>query len=69
MKAVHVQDLAYQKHVLECAGLRISGCYLVHVFVGYERGRELSPQDLFCISPVDDSRCARSNYAAKPGPD
>ena len=49
-----MQNLAYQKHALEGAGLRLSGCYLVHVFVGYERGRELSLQDLFRIVPVED---------------
>ena len=55
VKEVHVQDLAYQKHVLEGAGLRISGCYLVHVFAGYERGRELSLRELFRIAPVEDA--------------
>src|ERR1035437_4117022 len=48
----HISDLAFQKHVLELAGIRVSRTHLVHLNKEYVRTGPLDLQALFII---DDS--------------
>ncbi len=49
---VYLQDVAYQKYVLENCGLTITGTYIVHINNKYERQGELDIKKLFCIANV-----------------
>src|ERR1039458_1007561 len=48
----HISDLAFQKHVLELAGIRVGRTHLVHLNKEYVRTGPLDLQALFII---DDS--------------
>lgn len=54
VKPTHLDDVAFQAHVAESAGLRLAGCSLVHVDNSYVRGDRLEPARLF--RRVDVSR-------------
>lgn len=47
VKEVHLLDAALQCHVLESAGIELSGCYLMHLDGSYVLEGELDPEALF----------------------
>ncbi len=52
VKESHVKDLAFQKHVLELSGLKVNGCYVIHLNRDYVRGDFLDIGLLFKKSEV-----------------
>lgn len=49
VKAVHLDDMAYQCYVLKNCGLNITGVYLMHLNSKYVRRGELDLQQLFTV--------------------
>ena len=47
VKPQHIEDLAFQRHVYEGAGLSIRRCLVMHIDTGYVRRGELDPAALF----------------------
>jgi hypothetical protein len=54
LKPIYLQDLAFQRHVYEGAGLVIRNCYLLHVNNGYVRNGPIVANDFF--SKIDVTR-------------
>ena len=49
---VYLQDIAYQRYVLEQGGVKVTGSYLVRLDSSYVRGKELDIHRLFHIKDV-----------------
>lgn len=54
LKAVNIDDIAFQRFVFEGAGVRIRNCYLLHINNAYVRNGEIDPQGLFTKVDVTD---------------
>ena len=46
VKPQHVQDVAFQRHCYECAGVPVRNCYLMHINNQYVRRGELDAHEL-----------------------
>jgi len=55
IKDIHLEDMAFQAHVLEGAGLRIRDYYLLHIDPTYVRGEALALERLFRLERVTDA--------------
>ena len=51
---VQLDDLAFQKWVLENTGLKIRGCYLCHINADFVRHGEIDPMKFFTLEDVTD---------------
>jgi len=58
VKNEHLEDVAFQRHVYEGAGLAVRRCYLALIDTGYVRDGEVDPESLFKI--VDVTQDVRS---------
>lgn len=54
-KDVYVQDVAFQKYVLETCNIPVRDCYVVYITKGYKREGELDLNKLFTIERVTES--------------
>jgi len=54
VKDEHLEDVAFQKHVYEGAGVRISDCAVMHVNMQYERRGRLEPARLLLREDVTE---------------
>lgn len=61
---VYLQDIAYQRYVLERCGVKVTGTYLVRLDRSYMRGDELDIHGLFHIKDV--SRQIENEYLKLP---
>ncbi len=52
VKEEHLDDVAFQKHVYNAAGIRIGRCFVMHVDKGYVRRGEPDPKALFARTDV-----------------
>jgi len=52
IKDFHVEDVAFQNHVMQKAGLPISKSYIVHINNQYERNGELEIENLFVVADI-----------------
>ncbi|MBU1198911.1 MAG: DUF2779 domain-containing protein [Nanoarchaeota archaeon] len=53
-KPQHIPDLAFQKYVLEKAGLKVNRCFLIFLNKDYVRNGEIDPKQLIMIEEVSD---------------
>lgn len=53
-KDVYVQDVAFQKYVLETCGIQVRDCHVVYITRGYVREGELDISKLFTAKRVTD---------------
>ena len=51
---VHIEDIAFQRHCCQKAGLEIRNCYLVLINNRYVRSGEIDPEELFTVHDVTD---------------
>lgn len=49
---IYLVDIAYQKYVLEKAGVNVTGTYLVHINSNYVKNGEIDIKELFAIQDV-----------------
>lgn len=54
-KDVYVQDVAYQKYILQKCGINVVGCYLVHLDNEYRRGLDIDLNRLFSIDDISSA--------------
>ncbi|MCK5594048.1 MAG: DUF2779 domain-containing protein [Candidatus Aenigmarchaeota archaeon] len=54
VKPQHMPDLAFQKYVLEKAGLKIDRCFLIHLNNEYVRAGDIDPKGLIIQDEVTD---------------
>lgn len=54
VKAVNIDDIAFQRYVFEGAGVRIRHCYLLHISNAYIRSGGIDPHCLFTKVDVTD---------------
>lgn len=47
VKDDHIDDVSFQKYVYQRAGLKIRGCYVLHLNSAYERSGKIDPQKIF----------------------
>ncbi len=60
VKATHLDDLAIQSAVLEGAGIRVDGCYLMHLNTQYVfLGGELNLDEMFALDNMTEEVLAR----------
>ena len=52
VKEDHFEDIAFQKYVLEHAGLKINGLYILHLNHAYERHGDINPKALLIADEV-----------------
>jgi hypothetical protein len=52
LKDVHIQDVAFQRHILTSAGLKIRRCFLVHINNQYVRKGEIDPEGIFTVVDI-----------------
>jgi len=52
VKPQHIEDLAFQRHVYEGAGVPIRRCLVMHIDTGYLRCGEVDPEALFALADV-----------------
>lgn len=55
-KKEHLYDAAFQKYVLQKAGLNIVNVYILHLNTGYVRHGDLDLKELFTAKKVDDEK-------------
>ena len=55
VKDRHLDDLAFQAHVIEGGGLEIERFYVIHLDAGYVRRGHLDPRKLFDLEEVTES--------------
>lgn len=66
VKESHVEDVAFQAHVLEAAGIYLEGCFLMHLNPTFVRSnRQPNVRQLFTLTDVTDR--VRRRQAAIPG--
>jgi hypothetical protein len=53
-KDVHVQDLAYQKYVLELSGLKVNNCFVIYLNREYVKDGEIDPAELTIVDDVTE---------------
>ncbi len=51
---IYAVDIAYQKYVLECCGVKVTGTYLVCIDSSYVRGKDLDIYQLFKITDMSE---------------
>jgi hypothetical protein len=61
VKDVHLEDVAFQKHVYESAGVSVSLCGVLHIDKTYVRRGELEPGKLFKLVDVTKDICSLAN--------
>jgi hypothetical protein len=54
-KPEHIEDLAYQKYVLEKKGIQIKKCFVIHANKKYMRKGKLEPKELCTTENVTDA--------------
>ena len=54
VKDQNLVDIAFQKHVCEGAGLKVSACYIMHINSNYVREGELVPAELLIAEEVSE---------------
>ncbi len=52
VKDINIDDVAFQKHVYEKCGLKITKCSLMHINNEYIRKSEINPNELFIIEDI-----------------
>lgn len=54
VKDVHIQDLSFQKHILQESGLKINNSYIMHINKDYLREEDIDVTSLFVKEEVND---------------
>jgi hypothetical protein len=62
VKPVNIDDLAFQKHCYESAGLNIRSCFLMHVNNQYVRQGEVDPAQLLIKEDITDQVIERQRF-------
>jgi CRISPR/Cas system-associated exonuclease Cas4 (RecB family) len=52
VKDVNIQDVSFQKYCYEKAGLKINGCFLMHINKEYVKNGEIDPKGFFKIEDI-----------------
>ena len=52
VKDINIQDVSFQKHVYQKAGLKIRKCFLIHLNNEYVKNGEIEPQELFIQADI-----------------
>ena len=52
VKDVHIDDVSFQKHCCEKAGLKIRNCKLVYINTQYVKNCEIDPKELFILEDI-----------------
>jgi len=50
----YLDDIAYQKHVFETAGITIRKCFLVHINPDFKKNGEIKPKKFFSVVELTD---------------
>jgi hypothetical protein len=53
-KPEHINDLAFQKYVLEKINIKINNCYIIHLNKEFNKNGKINPRDLCQIDDVTD---------------
>src|SRR3989344_186390 len=54
IKTEHIPDVAFQKYVLEGAGVKIRKCHLMHINNEYIKKGEINPKEFFICEDITD---------------
>ena len=55
VKDIYLHDVSIQRYVIECLGLTVTNCYVVHIDTSYVRGDDLDLSTLFTIADVNEA--------------